>query len=65
MDVKQEKAQAIEERLIDFAVRMIKLSSWLPNTSGQAYCRTNTQISYFRPTTLKPDRQKFTNWVSC
>jgi four helix bundle protein len=32
VDVKQEKAQAIEERLIDFAVRTIKLSSRLPKT---------------------------------
>ena len=34
MDVKQEKAQAIEERLIDFAVRIIKLSSRLPKTQA-------------------------------
>jgi len=34
VDVKQEKAQAIEERLIDFAVRITKLSSRLPKTQA-------------------------------
>jgi hypothetical protein len=31
---KQEKAQEIEERLVDFAVRIIKLSSRLPKTQA-------------------------------
>jgi hypothetical protein len=44
----QTKAIELEDRLIDFAVRIIRLTAHLPQTpAGKHNCRTNPPMSSF------------------
>lgn len=48
------RADELEERLIDFAVRIVKLSAHLPRTpAGKHICRTNTAIGNLASTKLR------------
>lgn len=50
----QTQADELEDRLIDFAVRIVKLSASLPqDTSGQTHCGTDHAVWHFSGAKLR------------